>query len=152
MQLSENFTLQEMIDSQTAIRKNITEQFEPSDAVIQNLKKLCVNVLEPLRDILKAPIIVNSGYRCKRLNKAIGGATNSQHVEGKAVDIKVVGKSVDEVFEAIGNSGIIFDQVISEFATKNSGWVHVSFNSKGNRYEKLIASKGTRGNTIYKII
>lgn len=137
MQLSENFTLLEMLQSQTAIRLVVSEQFQPSDAVIENLKKLCVNVLEPLRDIVKSPLNITSGYRCKRLNKLIGGANTSQHTQGKAADLKVHGFGIETLFEIIINSNIKYDQVIQEF----DSWIHISFNDGENRMEKLRAIK-----------
>lgn len=137
MKLSENFTLEEMLQSQTAVRLVVKEQFEPSHAVIENLKKLCVNVLEPLRILLKMPINITSGYRCKRLNKLIGGANTSQHIQGKAVDFKVHGYDIEMLFDLISSSGIKFDQVIQEF----DSWIHISFSDGENRNEKLMAIK-----------
>ena len=145
MQISEHFTLDELIDSEAGTRLNIEEQFTPSDAVVQNLKKLCVNILEPLRDIFKAPIIISSGYRCPRVNKAIGGSRTSQHIEGKAVDFKVIGYTVEEVFKTIVDSGVLFDQCIQEF----NKWVHISYDSKRVRREKIRATKGSKRNTVY---
>lgn len=137
MNLSENFTLLEMLQSQTAIRLVVSEQFQPSEAVIENLKKLCINVLEPLRDIVKSPLNITSGYRCKRLNKLIGGANTSQHTQGKAADLKVHGYSVENLFDLICESNIEYDQVIQEF----DSWIHISFNDGENRMEKLRAIK-----------
>lgn len=145
MQLSEHFTLQELIDSEAGIRLNISEQFVPSDAIIQNLKKLCINVLEPLRDIFKAPIIITSGYRCPRVNKAIGGSKTSQHMQGMAADIRVIGYTVEQVFQKVINSGLVFDQCIQEF----NSWTHISYDSKRVRKEKIRATKGSSGNTVY---
>lgn len=81
MQLTKNFTLAEMLRSQTATRNNIKEQFNPPKSVIDNLTLLCENVLQPLRDNICKAISVSSGYRNPKVNKAIGGATNSQHLK-----------------------------------------------------------------------
>jgi len=149
MNLSKNFTLTELIKSQAATRKNIEEQFTPSQTVVENLVKLCENILQPLRDHISKPIRVTSGYRCKRLNKAIGGSVTSQHCEGKAVDIEVDGFTNEELFNFIVNLNLPFDQIILEFPP--NGWVHVSYDDKRNRREKLLATKNG-GKTIYKKI
>lgn len=72
MNLSKNFTLGELIRSGTASRMGLTEQFKPGSEIVDNLTELCTHVLQPLRDFLGAPIFVSSGYRCPRLNKAVG--------------------------------------------------------------------------------
>lgn len=137
MNLSKNFTLDEMLESQVARRKKIEEQFMPSDSVKENLRKLCVNVLQPLRDGVNKPIHVTSGFRCPRLNRAIGGSTTSQHREGKAADLKGVGYSNKELFEYI-KKNIKFDQLIWEYGTKDEpAWVHVSFDDKKMRNQIL---------------
>ena len=149
MNLSKNFTLSELLQSQTATRKNIEEQFQPSQTVVENLKKLCEHVLQPLRDHIGKSIRVTSGYRCKRLNKAIGGSVTSQHSEGKAVDIEVDGFTNEELFNFIVNLKLPFDQMILEFPP--NGWIHISYDDKRNRKEKLIATK-KGGKTIYQRI
>lgn len=137
MNLSKNFTLNEMLESQTARRRNIQEQFTPSENVKENLRKLCINVLQPLRDKLGKPIHVTSGYRCKRLNKAIGGKVNSQHVEGKAADLQGIGITNKELFDFIKDN-LIFDQLIFEYGTKEEpAWVHVSYDDKRMRKQVL---------------
>lgn len=137
MNLSKNFTLDEMLESQTARRKVIQEQFTPSENVKENLRKLCVNVLQPLRDKLGKPIHVSSGYRCKRLNKAIGGAVTSQHTEGKAADLQGIGITNKELFDFIKDN-LIFDQLIFEYGTKEEpAWVHVSYDDKRMRKQVL---------------
>lgn len=137
MNLSKNFTLDEMLESQTARRKVIQEQFTPSENVKENLRKLCVNVLQPLRDKLGKPIHVTSGYRCKRLNKAIGGAVNSQHTEGKAVDLQGIGITNKELFDYIKDN-LEYDQILWEYGTKEEpAWVHVSYDDKRMRKQVL---------------
>ena len=82
MKLSKNFTLEEMVA--TSHRKL---QDTPTLAVVQNLQRLCVLVLQPLRDTIGRPVYINSGYRSKRLNARVGGVPNSRHLQGKAADI-----------------------------------------------------------------
>jgi len=84
MQLSENFTLAEFEKSRKALKMNINNK--ANDFVIRNLKSLCSNILQPLRDEI-GPITLSSGYRCPALNIAIGGARQSQHMFGEAADI-----------------------------------------------------------------
>lgn len=122
--LSPNFKLREMLISETAPRLGITEQYTPSAAVINNLTQLCVNILQPLRDRTRKGVNVTSGYRCKRVNTAIGGAKNSQHLVGQAADINVPNKSTEELYQYLKASGLPFDQLIQEF----DNWVHISYN------------------------
>lgn len=137
MELTPHFSLEEFIVSNTAARKGIDNT--PSISVINNLRLLCMHVLEPLREKLKEtygkemPIIVTSGYRSPKLNAAIGGAKNSQHIEGKAADIHVPGLTIEELFEFI-RTNLTYDQCIQEF----NSWVHISW---ANRNEALRAIK-----------
>lgn len=137
MKLTENFSLQEMIKSQTGERKKIDNT--PTQEVIDNLKLLCENVLEKVRAHFGRPIMVNSGYRGPKLNKAIGGAKNSQHLTGQAADIEIPGLDNKVVFDWIKDN-LDFDQIILEYykpGIPDSGWVHVSWNNKKNRKQVL---------------
>ena len=89
MKLSKNLSLAECLKSQTAKRLGINN--EPHDDwVVENLKALAENVFQPLREGLGVPIYVSSGYRGPELNRAIGGSTRSQHMEGRALDLDAV--------------------------------------------------------------
>jgi hypothetical protein len=146
MNLTENFKLHEMTDSLTAKKRGI-DNTPYDEKVINNLKDLCENVLEPLRAIIKKPIIISSGYRSGQLNSYIGGAISSQHVSGQAADISM-GMNNAEVFKAIVEN-IEFDQLIWEFGSnENPEWVHVSFSSTHNRKQILRAAK-EHGKTVY---
>jgi uncharacterized protein YcbK (DUF882 family) len=137
MKLSEHFSLEEMTKSQTALRKGIDNTPGPKE--IENLKLLCENVLEKIRIHFGRPVIINSGYRGPKLNRAIGGVKNSQHQTGQAADIEISGLDNNVLFCWIKDN-IVFDQVILEFHKKgvpDSGWVHVSWNSKGNRKQAI---------------
>lgn len=135
MKLSPNFTLAEMLESQTARRKGISEQFTPSPEVINSLRALCKNILQPLRDEIGGPIKVSSGYRTPRLNRAIGGARNSQHMVGEAADIQGLnGLTNRQLFNKIKQMNLPFDQLIWEFGNdQNPAWVHVSFGPRNRR-------------------
>ena len=87
MQLSKNFSLAELIRSNTAVTLGLDNS--PPKSVIDNLKTLCERILQPLRDFFGVPITISSGYRCAALNKAVGGSSSSQHMTGEAADIQI---------------------------------------------------------------
>lgn len=131
MNLTKNFPLVDFLESQIARRHNIEEQFKPSEQVVGNLRMLCVNILQPLRDAIKSPIIVSSGYRCERVNTLAKGAKSSQHLTGQAVDIYATKISNAALFKKIQELNLPFDQLIWEHGTlQNPAWVHVSYSSK----------------------
>jgi len=135
--------------SQTAIKNGIPNI--PKDPqVVANLTLLCEKVLEPLREGMKCPIRISSGYRSPELNKLIGGAKASQHNIGEAVDIDLDEKNA-ELFSYIVNN-LDFDQIIWEFGDdKNPDWVHVSYKAAGNRKQLLKALK-LNGKTSYQVM
>lgn len=119
------FTIKELCYSRIAKERNIYN--EPTAVVADNLVLLVENILDPLRQAYGKPIVVNSGYRSKSLNKAVGGVTNSQHLEGKAADIVGTPKTPDEnkkLFELVKKLNLPFCQLIDE---SNMTWVHVSY-------------------------
>ena len=134
MKLTENFTINELTYSVTAQANNIDNR--PSVEVIANLKALCENVLQPLRNHLGCPVIVTSGYRCSELNKKVGGKQNSQHLKGQAADFVVPQKCLKEVFNYIKTT-LPFDQLLFE-TCKGDSWIHVSFCQNGyNRHQAV---------------
>ena len=148
VRLSKNFTLQEFTKSQTAERKGIDNT--PAEAHLENAKILFEKVVQPVRDHF-GPTIINSGYRGPKLNEAVGGSSKSQHCKGEAVDIECPGTSNYAVASWI-EQNLDFDQLILEFYTPgipDSGWVHVSYKSEGNRKSILTAMK-ENGKTVYK--
>jgi len=130
MNLSKNFTLEELIRSATAERMGVKNV--PGDAETENLRNLCARVLQPVRDSLKAPIRISSGYRCPALNKAVGGVETSQHLRGEAADIAADGYTARELFNHILSMNLEFDQMILY-----ANFVHIS--RKRNRQQKLYA-------------
>ena len=125
------FTINELTKSSTAQRLHINNN--PTQEVKDNLNALIDNVLDPLRELYGKPIIVNSGYRSFKLNKAVGGAKNSQHLVGQASDIRTVQNTKEsnkELFELIKNSKLPFDQLINEY---DYNWVHVSYSPRNRR-------------------
>jgi hypothetical protein len=144
IQFTPNFSLQELL--LTSNRKFDNEQYNPPAEIIENLRALCVNVLQPLRDALGTPVNLNSGYRCPSLNRAIGGAKNSQHMSGQAADIVDFTNGNEYLFKKIKELNLPFDQMIDEF---NFRWVHVSYDPSRNRRQILQAQKDANGRTIY---
>jgi len=151
MKLSEHFNLEEFTKSSTAEKHKINNT--PSAQHLSNLKAVVDTILEPVRKHFNKPIKINSGYRGPELNKAVGGASSSQHCNGEAVDFEIEGIPNKTVADWV-TENLPFDQCILEFYNPkegaNSGWVHVSYKKTGqNRKQKLIAEKdGTK--TVYK--
>ena len=121
-----HFTLDELYASATAKARGI--QNKPGTAEIINLVYLAAYVLEPLREAMGEPIKIGSGYRCSRLNQAVGGVSNSQHIKGQAADLCIDGdmKKGKRWFEWI-KTHLDFDQLIWEHNAKGTYWVHVSY-------------------------
>lgn len=129
------FTLEELIKSSTARRKGIPNL--PNGEQKENLIALVDNVLDPLRKLWGKPIIVTSGFRCAKLNRAVGGIAKSQHTKGQAADIRTVENTTmanKQLFDVAMRSGLPFDQLIDEYGYN---WIHISFNTKGNRKQVL---------------
>lgn len=95
--MSKNFSLQELIKSDTAKKHGINN--EPNEQERKNLILLTDQILQPVRDRLGKPIIVTSGYRCRELNKKVGGSKTSQHMKGEAADLKCFDNKI--LFELI---------------------------------------------------
>lgn len=132
MKLSQNFTLEEMTRSATAQKKGI-DNTPPREAV-ENLSVLCRDILQPIRDAWGDSIIVTSGYRCPKLNSAVGGAKNSQHCYGSAADIKCSNNK--ELFRTIQSliklGKINCRQLIDEY---NYSWIHISTQDTAHSYK-----------------
>ena len=135
MKLSKNFTIEEMIYSKTAEIKGIDNV--PLFPEKDNLKNLCTNILQPIRDALNMPIIVTSGYRCDSLNRAVHGSKNSQHIKGEAADIKCrdMQKLWDICLDLIKNGDIEVGQLINE---KNLSWIHISLPRKNRINNEIL--------------
>jgi len=151
MNLSKNLSLAEMISSESAKRNGIKN--EPTAEHLENMKKLAVNVFQPIRDHFNVPIHISSGYRSLALNKAIKGSLSSQHCSGEAMDIDMDGTDITNVkiFNYIKDN-LVFDQLIWEFGTdKNPDWVHVSYESKGKQRKQVLKAIKKNGKTAYTI-
>tara|TARA_A100001201_G_scaffold38679_2_gene40455 strand:+ start:287 stop:739 length:453 start_codon:yes stop_codon:yes gene_type:complete len=113
MNLSRNFTLQELIKSDTAIRLDINNN--PNSGQIEKLKALCENILQPVRDHF-GRVKVTSGFRSEQLCVKIGSSINSQHAKAEAADFEVMGTDNAELADWI-NQNLDYDQLILEFYT-----------------------------------
>ena len=139
MMLSENFSLEELTKSQTAMRKGIDNN--PSADDIAALGNLAMNILQPVRNHFGKPFTPSSGYRSVELCLAIGSSERSQHAKGEAADFEVPNVSNMELAQWIV-SNLDFDQLILEYYTGgNTGWVHCSYKESGNRKEVLTLNK-----------
>ena len=127
MSINLNFSISELIKSDIAIRYNINNM--PDLKALDNMLNLIFYCLQPLRNEIKKPIIITSGYRCPNVNKIAGGVLNSQHLEGCAADFKIQGMTIKEIIYFIKKSGIEYDQLINEY----DRWVHISFVKNKNR-------------------
>lgn len=129
MKLSKNFTLEELTASLTADNRGIDNT--PNYTQFNEIKNLCEQVLQPIRDKYGRPIIVTSGYRCSKLNKVVGGSKTSQHLLGQAADIKCTRTTKAYLFnlikQMIANGELKVGQLIWEYGTEEEpNWIHVS--------------------------
>ena len=150
MNLSRNFTLSELIKSDTAIRKGINNN--PNAEQIEKLKELCENILQPIRDHF-GRVKITSGFRSVELCMAIGSSANSQHAKAEAADFECMGTDNAELADW-NYMNLDFDQLILEFYTPgepNSGWIHCSWIEGTPRASFLHAFK-EGGKTKYKPI
>jgi len=132
MKLSENFSLKEMVKSDTATRLGIENT--PREYAIENLRNLCVNVLQPARDEL-GPIKINSGYRSVELCEAIGSSARSNHTRGQAADAESWNIPNFELLLWIYNN-CEFKELIAEYFDPDdgtAGWVHVAYEEGNNK-------------------
>ena len=149
MQLSKNFSLKELTASQTADRHGISNN--PSEDHMDNLKRLCDNVLQKVRDHYGKVVSVSSGYRSPELCVKIGSSAKSQHAKGQAADFEIFGVPNAELAKYIIDH-LDFDQLILEFHNPeepNSGWIHCSYIEGTPRASYLHAYK-SEGKTKYK--
>ena len=148
MNLTANFTLSEMVKSDTALRHDMDNT--PGEAEIENLKRLCEKVLQPVREHFKTGVKVNSGFRHPDVNAKVGGSKTSDHCKGQAADIEIPGIPNADLAKWI-TENLDFTQVILEFYTQgvpDSGWVHVSYDPQNLKKQSLTAIKKD-GKTVY---
>ena len=134
MNLSKNFTLSEMIASSTAAKRGIKNI--PDKGQIENLGKLCREVLQPVRDKINCPLIVTSGFRSPVLNHIVGGSATSQHLRGEAADIVSVNNLLlwQITIKMVEMGEIEVGQLINE---KNLSWRHISLPTSTHKNQIL---------------
>jgi hypothetical protein len=138
-QLSPHFTLEELVHSDFALRHQI-DNSTSDPAIIEALRSLAANILEPIRAHYGRAFSPTSGYRCPELNHAIHGASNSQHMSGQAADIVLPGLTRLELARWVEQT-LDFDQLILEYYTPgepNSGWVHCSYASPAANKKQVL--------------
>jgi len=148
MNLTANFTLSEMVKSDTALRHDMDNT--PGEVEIANLKTLCEKVLQPVRDHFQRGVKVNSGFRHPEVNAKVGGSKTSDHCKGQAADIEIPGIANADLAVWIMDN-LEYTQLILEFYTPgvpDSGWVHVSYDPANLKKENLTATK-QNGKTVY---
>ena len=133
MRISDNFNLEEFINSPTAEKYNIDNT--PSEQVKNNIITLVRNILQPIRNVWNKPITVNSGYRCQALNNKVKGSKTSQHLTGDAADI-TTGNPQDNkklfhlILDMAQQKKVVYGQLIDEY---NYKWLHISNQIKGRK-------------------
>lgn len=150
LNLSPHFTLRELTRSEYAERNGINNDAPPE--VVENLRALCVTILEPIRAVAGKPVSISSGYRSPAVNQAIGGNATGQHPRGEAADFECFGLDNLTLAEKIISMGLPFDQLILEFyvpGNANSGWVHVSHKRLGKNRGEVLTASTVNGKTVY---
>lgn len=137
MMLSAHFSLEELTRTDTGLPN------EPAVEQGEALVILADTILEPMRRIV-GPLEPKSGFRCPAVNAKVGGAKNSQHLEGKAADVVPLRMPLEQAFQAVKASSIPFDQLIIE-----PGWLHVSWSEKPRRQTLRAYRKG--GRMVYEV-
>lgn len=143
--LSPSFKLSEFTRSATAIARGLDNT--PSLEAIGCLQQLCLHVLQPLRNAFGVPVVIGSGYRSPSVNKAVGGVSNSQHMDGMACDIHIRTEEEGNAWFEWLKYSVPFDQLIRErnTAASKSWWIHVSYRpdgkNRGQIIENLIKNK-----------
>lgn len=122
-----NFKISELIYSDIARKRNINNM--PDAQKLDNILNLIVHCLQPIRNKIKKPMIITSGYRCPAVNKWAGGKPNSQHQNGQAADFQIKGMEPAEIINKIKEYNIEYDQLINEY----DKWVHISYIKGKNR-------------------
>ncbi|MDH8702593.1 zinc D-Ala-D-Ala carboxypeptidase [Dysgonomonadaceae bacterium PH5-43] len=129
MNLTKNFTLNEMVNSEVGRRLKIANQ--PNAQQIENLKILCEHLLQPLRDACGQPLSISSGYRCRKLNEAVGGSSSSDHTHGRAVDITTDNPMA--ILAWVCRLNLSFDQAIIY-----KRFIHLSYRDKDTNRNQVI--------------
>ena len=148
--ISKHVSYKEATHSATALRRDLDNT--PNDEQLKCMEEVAENLFEPLREWVGGPIKVNSFFRGKPVNTAIGGSRTSQHMKGQAIDIDDTfgHKTNAEMYHYIKDN-LDFDQMIWEFGNdKNPNWIHISWVSHRLNRKKLTIAYKENGRTKYK--
>jgi zinc D-Ala-D-Ala carboxypeptidase len=149
MMISKHVSLEELTKSQTGERLGI-DNF-PSATEQAALKAVCENIVEKVRAHFGKPVYINSGYRCPALNAAVGGAGNSQHCKGEAIDMEIPGMANADLAKWVRDN-LDFDQIILECykpGVPASGWVHCSYKAEGGNRKDVLTASLVNGKMVY---
>jgi zinc D-Ala-D-Ala carboxypeptidase len=150
MKISEHFSFEEL--TRTDHRQFLAQNVQEGRQFIAEGTRLCNEVLEPIRALINGPVVVHSGFRCRDLNKVIGGSPTSQHCYMEAADTVYPGMSLESVFNKIAfESAIPFGQIIFEFAS----WVHVSIQDPvryPGKVRQILRADMVDGKTVYTAV
>ena len=131
--ISKHISFNEATQSPTALRLKIKN--EPNDDQLEAMKAVAVMCFEPLREWYDKPIKINSFFRCEALKTSVGGAKNSQHAKGEAIDMSAGSKEENKKLFDWCKANLIFDQLINEY---DYSWVHISYKVGMNRNQTLV--------------
>lgn len=139
MNLTPHFSLEELAGTTTKYK---TQNLAEARQILGRMYQLA-GFAERVREIVGRPILITSGFRCVKLNNAVGGSLTSQHLYAEALDIRANGKTASELFQILARSDLKYDQLILE-KVGNAQWVHVSIGSKkekltydGKKYTRM---------------
>ena len=147
--ISKHISYHEGTYSQTGVRRDLDNT--PDDDQLKHMEEVAENLFEPLREWVGGPIKINSFFRGKPVNTAIGGSRKSQHMKGQAIDIDdTFGHKTNAEMYHYVKDNLDFDQLIWEFGTdKNPNWLHISWVSHRPNRKKLTIAKKVNGKTKY---
>ena len=150
MRISKHISYREGVKSNTATRLGIDNT--PGDYELGNMELIAERLFEPLRAWVGGPVKINSFYRSKELNLAIGGSKRSQHCEGRAIDLDdTFGHKTNKEMHDWIRENLNFDQMIWEFGDENNpDWVHVSYVSEDQNRNRCLTAYKENGKTRYK--
>lgn len=146
--LSPHFSLEELTFSEVGSRQGI-DNTAPATCV-DNLRRLCLTLLEPARELLGVPLHINSGFRSVTVNAAVGGAHASAHLMGLAADFVPIGWDISEAFDKLmSEPALPYDQVIFECAA----WIHLAAPANGlTARRQALTATGHAGGWAYQLV
>lgn len=148
MNLTPHFTLEELTFSDVALRQGIDNT--PTDAQVDDLRHLCVTLLEPIRALLGVSMHINSGFRSAKLNAAVGGAHTSAHMAGLAADFVPIGLDLRTTFATLRTrADLFYDQIIFEC----QAWIHIAVAPTGLKPRRqALTATGHAGDWAYQMV